>query len=304
MKFELNDYNQGVTDEELLEDIQRVQAIIGDEYLSVSKYAEHGKYSETTYRNRFGSWLTVLDNLGLRTSRNEIQMKRITDEALIEDLINVSNILNKKKVTSPEYTELGKYSFPTIKERFGSWKHFTQQAGLEDTGFVKQIDTEDLFQEIEIIWTALGRQPTTTDMKKGISKYSLDTFTRRFGGWRKTLQAFIDYINEEPSNIEDVNYTAKPIPSKQKETKEKIREVTTQIKKTPRTINLRLRFKVLLRDNFSCCYCGSSPAKDTSIELHVDHILPWSKGGETTLENLQTACSRCNLGKGNMSHDQ
>ena len=31
------------------------------------------------------------------------------------------------------------------------------------------------------------------------------------------------------------------------------------------------------RDNFKCCLCGASPAKDPSIELHIDHIIPYSK---------------------------
>lgn len=66
-----------------------------------------------------------------------------------------------------------------------------------------------------------------------------------------------------------------------------------------RVISEKLRYQVLKRDNFKCCACGASPAKDPSVELHIDHIIPWSKGGETTLENLQTLCSRCNLGKGN-----
>ena len=70
--------------------------------------------------------------------------------------------------------------------------------------------------------------------------------------------------------------------------------------KTSRDINLRLRFRVLQRDNFKCCACGASPAKDASVELHVDHIMPWAKGGETVLENLQTLCSKCNLGKSDM----
>ena len=69
--------------------------------------------------------------------------------------------------------------------------------------------------------------------------------------------------------------------------------------KTPRVIKDKLRYQVLKRDNFKCCACGASPAKDPSVELHIDHILPYSKGGETILENLQTLCSRCNLGKSN-----
>ena len=68
--------------------------------------------------------------------------------------------------------------------------------------------------------------------------------------------------------------------------------------KTSRNIPDRLRYQVLKRDCFKCCICGASPAKDSSIELHIDHIVPWSKGGETILDNLQTLCSRCNLGKG------
>ena len=66
-----------------------------------------------------------------------------------------------------------------------------------------------------------------------------------------------------------------------------------------RDISDKLRYQVLKRDNFKCCACGASPAKDPSVELHIDHIIPWSKGGENTAENLQTLCSKCNLGKSN-----
>ena len=72
---------------------------------------------------------------------------------------------------------------------------------------------------------------------------------------------------------------------------------TTNIKKSTRAISDKLRYQVLKRDNFKCCACGASPAKDPSVELHIDHISPWSKGGESTLENLQTLCSKCNIGK-------
>ena len=66
-----------------------------------------------------------------------------------------------------------------------------------------------------------------------------------------------------------------------------------------KSISDKLRYQVLRRDNFKCCACGASPAKDPSVELHIDHIIPWSKGGENTAENLQTLCSKCNLGKSN-----
>ena len=52
---------------------------------------------------------------------------------------------------------------------------------------------------------------------------------------------------------------------------------------------------MLKRDNFQCQICGSS-AQD-GVKLHVDHIVPVSKGGKTILSNLRTLCDRCNMGK-------
>jgi 5-methylcytosine-specific restriction endonuclease McrA len=52
------------------------------------------------------------------------------------------------------------------------------------------------------------------------------------------------------------------------------------------------RFNVFLRDKFTCQYCGSHE------DLTFDHVIPRSKGGLTTWENVVTACSCCNLRKG------
>lgn len=59
---------------------------------------------------------------------------------------------------------------------------------------------------------------------------------------------------------------------------------------------LSLRFKVLERDGFQCVYCGRNPLED-KVKLHVDHVIPKSKGGLDVMENLVTACTDCNLGK-------
>lgn len=54
------------------------------------------------------------------------------------------------------------------------------------------------------------------------------------------------------------------------------------------------RFNVFLRDGFCCQYCGS-PDRDL---LTFDHVIPRSRGGRTTWENIVAACSPCNLAKG------
>ncbi len=56
------------------------------------------------------------------------------------------------------------------------------------------------------------------------------------------------------------------------------------------------RFNVFLRDGFACQYCGDS--YDTR-DLTFDHVVPRSRGGVTSWENVVTACAGCNLNKGN-----
>jgi 5-methylcytosine-specific restriction endonuclease McrA/type II secretory pathway pseudopilin PulG len=59
-----------------------------------------------------------------------------------------------------------------------------------------------------------------------------------------------------------------------------------------------LRYQVLSRDNSRCTRCGATP-QTHGVSLHVDHIVPVSKGGKTVMNNLQTLCEPCNLGKSN-----
>ena len=52
------------------------------------------------------------------------------------------------------------------------------------------------------------------------------------------------------------------------------------------------RFNLFLRDAFSCQYCTAD------ADLTFDHVIPRSRGGRTTWENIVTACAPCNLVKG------
>lgn len=59
-----------------------------------------------------------------------------------------------------------------------------------------------------------------------------------------------------------------------------------------------LRERIKARDNFTCQMCEASVAKEKNLLLEIDHIVPLSKGGMTTEENLQALCWRCNRTKG------
>jgi 5-methylcytosine-specific restriction endonuclease McrA len=56
------------------------------------------------------------------------------------------------------------------------------------------------------------------------------------------------------------------------------------------------RLNVISRDRSVCCYCGE---KKKLRELNYDHVLPRSRGGKTTWQNIVSSCLSCNRRKGN-----
>jgi 5-methylcytosine-specific restriction endonuclease McrA len=72
--------------------------------------------------------------------------------------------------------------------------------------------------------------------------------------------------------------------------------------KIPRRLRLPCsRRGVLTRDRETCQYCGIQPGRS---QLTVDHVLPRSRNGQTTWENVVTACRECNHRKGGRTPDE
>ena len=316
MEFKLNEYHRNISNEDLINDVLRVKMIYGKDTLTRTEYKVYGKYNKNIFSLRFGGWNKVLCACGLRvTARQEAGAKgfhhhtHVTDEQLISDLLRVSHVIGKTSFSSQDYRKHGRWSRKTYFKRFVTWNNALKCAGLQPSEKYsnQRIDDQKILEEIERLWVKLGRQPTATDIKNGESRYSFSTFTSHFGSWRNALSSFIKYVNgkDEQDLSKDEILTAPshptpfPVPNHLPINSDEEVEVA-QKHKTPREPNLRLRFKVLQRDQFKCCICGASPAKDPTVELHVDHIFPWSKGGETVLENLQTLCFKCNNGKSNL----
>ena len=274
------------------------------------EYQKNGKYHTSTITRRFDGWRNSLKKAGLSLTKTWAKHEYCEDEALFfEDMRLVANKLNKEYITARDYRQLGKFDLSATFRKYGSWNIMLQKAGLKPTpyrlGKGKEISDEELFQDIERVWVKLGRQPTINDVKNGEFNFAQNTFTRRFGGWRGALEAFVKYINSEDATDITSDYEVSDTAEKDSIDLSKNNKPSNPIThKTRRDINLRLRFKVMARDNFKCCKCGRSPATDPTVVLHVDHKYPWVKGGETTMENLETTCMECNLGKGDLVFEE
>jgi Homing endonuclease associated repeat/HNH endonuclease len=203
------------------------------------------------------------------------------DEDLLSDLKRVASDIDSTTVSMSQYNRLGRFHASSLQRRFGSWIHSLERAGLATRNM--HTTEKQLFENLVEVWARLGRQPRLSDMTSQQSAISGDTYKRRYGGWRKALEAFVHWANET-----DISVAARSsVPAGAKH-------------RTPRSANYRLQFLVMRRDNFKCRITGRSPATDSSVILVVDHVIPWEQGGETTFENLQTLAREINAGKSNL----
>lgn len=288
MKFELAPYNWGLSDEVILDDLRGVARKLGKEYVTKDEYNEHGRLSASALQKRFGSWCKAHELAGLRKIRNY----DATADDCVCDLQVVAAKLGMTTLAFKDYQPHGRYSIALFARRCGSFKAALERAGLSPSPkFHETLTDEQLFENLEHMWESLGRQPTKNDYFKPLSRYSYGPYIRRFGSYRKALEAFVGSF--------DAQAAAEPEPVPEQSAVEP-NTVSHVRHKTSRNISWRMRFLVMRRDSFKCQLCGVSPALKPGTVLVVDHVKAWEAGGETVMENLQTLCEPCNGGKSNL----
>ncbi len=206
-----------------------------------------------------------------------LSARNVDNDELLSDLRRAASMLGSPALSERAYLRVGKFSVKPYINRFGSWNGAIEKAGLAKSRETNVSD-EMLFDNLETIWRSLGRQPFYSEIEGPLSRYSMKPYLNRFGGWTKACEAFLAFKSL------DAEF-------------ERLHRPTARSRS--RTLNDKLRLKVFKRDNYACVLCGRSPSRDIGTALHVDHIMPFSKGGDHGLDNLRTLCDRCNLARGN-----
>ena len=176
-----------------------------------------------------------------------------------------------KNVASKSFCEWFGISQSTIQRHFGTWADFCNSANISPR-YSRLVTKQDLLDNLDQVWSKLGRQPRAKEMKQPLSPISISRYQKLFNrSWYEVCLEFISW--RSGISIEEIILESKPTSNKDKNNKID--------HKTNRSVNLSLRYNILKRDNFQCVSCGASPAFDPGTQLHIDHIIPWSKGGET-----------------------
>ena len=208
----------------------------------------------------------------------------VPTEELFRNLKEVWDKLGRQPRRTEMKKPLSRYSGGTYERRFSKWRQALEKfvalyPSYELEEWSRGITTDQLFENLADVWQKLGRQPRREEMGRPLSRFSKGTYEARFGGWRNALEAFVRYAQNGAAP--ETEQPSSPGGSR-----------------GPRFPNWRLRYLVMKHDSFKCRSCGASPATTPGTTLHVDHLVPWRDGGQTVMENLQTLCEKCNIGKG------
>lgn len=228
---------------------------------------------------------------------------KISREEIIEELKMVAKHFGFKDYKRRDFDKISKISGNTVIREFGTWekalgflKSLLQSQGIElissNRRSRKRFTEQQLFDEMERIWRGLGHRPSAGEWKLSNPRISDNTYMRYFGGWQNACLEFIEYkMGNQILTDDEISYSRETVTDSVSRKEMKIETGGV------RSIGAGLRLKILDRDSFRCVLCGRSPATEIGVKLHIDHKVPFSQGGQSTIDNLQTLCQDCNWGK-------
>jgi hypothetical protein len=191
--------------------------------------------------------------------------------ALAAELRRIATLLGKSTLTMTDINTHGRVTAECVIKKFGTLNAALLAAKLIPT---RNLPSAELLKLLLNLWehtaSDYGRSPRTYDCAHYGLPVTAATISGRFGSWRKARSAAwrFSLSGEVPDGI---------VPA-------------------PRRVSLsyRTRFLVFQRDLYQCRICKAS-----GLKLEVDHIVPYSLGGSSDIDNLQALCVPCNRGKRN-----
>ena len=286
IKFELTTLDE-YTDEALLAELRHVANAMNGQRLTRERFDALARVHSSTLHKRFGTWTAALDKAEISESIAP-RFRILSREEILQSLREFTSENPGQSATLQAIADRLGVDKGSISRRFGKWETLLSEVGLAPVPLGRRYTDDECFENILRLWTHYGRQPNFGELKLAPSEVGPKAYIRRWGGWRAALSAFVKQVNDSTESRFDAVASVPAVEAPSVDSPPPV----------PRSISLALRYRVLARDKFRCVICGASPAKDGSTELHVDHIFPWSRGGQNTEENLRTLCFKCNLGKG------
>ncbi|MBX3402933.1 MAG: HNH endonuclease [Phycisphaeraceae bacterium] len=201
-----------------------------------------------------------------------------------EILKGIRKFVRLHKGTVPSFKNYQRWkdrpcSQKTLRKRFGTWRETLIKSGAA-VPHLEPIDAADLVRNLERVWRKVGYPPGETMLKR-YGRYSGKAYYERWGSIRRACKLLARVYRGTLTREAMIEMGQKAGRRRRRE-----------------QVRLGLRWQVLERDGFACSICGACAKSRHRAGLHVDHIVPVSRGGTNDASNLRTLCSDCNIGRG------
>lgn len=233
------------------------------------------KYEKRTSKSKFGS-VSYVNGCSIYWGNGTFEYTSFLTGKIFEDMLQYRKILKQYLPLYEKYLEY-KQKVDEIFDKYRLYKDISS-APQDNRGWFAKFfgtGTKERFEELS---------------NYEISLLDKLVFAPQFPTVVLTLSAKTQYGSYEREKIYDLK-SIKECYQLALEKKGKM----TFIQQQRAIVSDDMRYNVMRRDGFRCCICGATVAD--GVKLEVDHIIPVSKGGKSTYDNLQTLCERCNRGK-------
>ena len=210
---------------------------------------------------------------------------RFSKTEIIASLKEYGRLHRKSSFGRQEYDNWsGKILYSSgIQRHFGSWGKALQAAGFR-AQFAAKLNPRDMVTAFRDCWREHQSVPNPRRLGEHLEKHNYPFRT-------KAYQSFFGGLGRLAKLIAQVD-SGQLLESK-------LYERHKPVSRLYQAVRPKLRRAVLIRDGYRCVKCGADPKIDKSVRLEVDHVIPGSRRGAATMENLQTLCFSCNQGKSN-----
>ncbi len=315
------------SDEQLVEELQRVAKVLGQPHLSSSTFTIHSDISVSTVVTRFGSWLAALERAGLGCPPQR-EHRKYSDDCILDQIRRVVGIANRPVLYARDFKEHTGISAAYVCKRFGGWQAALERAGVGHMCGFRTHSREEILDLIREVSQEAGRDDLDAAVFQSRTGIGYATVSRFFESWRHAREEAgfsfnkhrREYSKEEClRNIGRLwaHYGRPPVlvetqdpPSlvlrraylhlwDQKWSEmmkafyvwaESLEAVAHVNDPNSPEVDLSLAFDVIRRGGFRCAVCNKRPTCRNGVNLHVAHTIPPGDGGQTTADSLRALC--------------
>jgi hypothetical protein len=190
----------------ILEQIRSVASTTGRAFVTQKEFHQATGIPATRILEHFDSWAQACAAAGVApgpTGRANLKVNpRISPDECLREMKRIATLLGKSSVTKADFNLHGRFNANVVLHRFGGWDKALVAADLDrDPRFHDEIELAHLADDFLAAAIELGRLPTLRQTVRR-SHFSLNSFSRKFGGWDEFKREAIPFLLTERTGVD------------------------------------------------------------------------------------------------------